>query len=407
MGPPTEVPEQGQSSTWRVEGDPLVTGASVGVLRGHTVAVKDTYAVAGHPRGAGNPTWLAEAAAEQRNAAAVQALLDAGADIAGITQVPEFAYSLSGTNVHYGTPPNPAAEGRVPGGSSSGSASAVASGSVDIGLGSDTAGSIRVPASYCGLFGLRVTHGSVPTDGLLPLAPRFDAVGWLTRDAETLERVASVLLPDVGTAPLERVVLATDLFELAEPAVRSALAQPTDQTVSVLGLPHERVSAFGADQIGEWVDAFVTVQAAQAWESLGAWIEDHPGALGPEIAQRFDVGRQVSGERRQAAESILTHARTVVDDLVRPGTVLVQPAASTPAPPPTMPAAEVQALRTGTLRLTCPAGIAGLPVVTLPAGTVEGCPVGLSLVGPRGSDRTLAATARSLGEGRTASGGRS
>jgi len=386
-----------QIPPWRVRGDPLVAGGSTGPLRGLTVAVKDTFAVAGYAVGAGNPTWLAGAPAETRHATAVQLLLDAGADVTGLAHTAELAYNLTGVNDHYGAPRNPAAPGRVPGGSSSGSASAVASGEADIGLGSDTAGSIRVPASYCGLFSLRVTHGSVPVAGLVPLAPSFDAVGWLARDAGTLDRIALVLLPHAEPAAVRRVVVATGMSALATQEVQSALAEPTDRVAAALGATHDATPVPGAEQLDAWLDAFATVQQAEAWESHGDWIRSHPDALGRDVGHRFALGSRVGRERREQAEGVLRHAREVLDDVVPPGTVLVQPAAATPATPLDVPEEDAPDVRARTLRLTCAASLAGLPVVTVPAGTVEGCPVGLSLVGPRGSDRMLTAAARALG----------
>ncbi|UMG91467.1 amidase family protein [Nocardioides sp. TF02-7] len=156
---------------WRERGDPLVAGAADGPLVGETVAVKDLFAVAGFRCGAGNPTLLAEAHPASAHAPVVARLLAAGASVRGIAQTDELAYSLAGTNHHHGTPPNPAAPGRVPGGSSSGPASAVALGEASIGLGTDTGGSVRVPAAYQGLFGIRTTHGAVDREGLVPLAP--------------------------------------------------------------------------------------------------------------------------------------------------------------------------------------------------------------------------------------------
>ena len=180
--------------------------------------MKDLYAVAGQRVGAGNPAWLERAPVEATTAWAVQRLLDAGADVTGITRTDEFAYSLAGTNAQYGTPPNPKAPRRISGGSSSGSASAVSLGHATIGLGTDTGGSIRVPAAYQGLWGIRTTHGLVPTAGLLPLAPSFDTVGWLTRSPELLARVGEVLLPD-GPGGSDQLVVVPGLLDRAEPDV--------------------------------------------------------------------------------------------------------------------------------------------------------------------------------------------
>lgn len=397
---PTEPAVQGELSStddkavWRVSGSPLVAGATTGPLAGRSVAVKDLFAVAGHAIGAGNPAWLAEADVELASAPAVQALLAAGADVIGIAQTDEFAYSLSGTNIHYGTPPNPAAPGRVPGGSSSGPASAVALGLVDIGLGSDTAGSIRVPASYCGLFGLRTSHGAVPTTGVLPLAPAFDTVGWLTQDYETLAVVATALLPEDKSPRPERLLLAEDVFALADPAVQDALRRPVQQLADQLGLPFSSVPSLCHGHMDEWVAAFRTVQATQAWQVHGPWLEQHPDVLEPEIAQRFADGRAVTPDELRAAEDVLVRARAVIGDQVQAGTVLVQPAASTPAPPPHMSATDKGAMRAGTLRLTSLASVAGLPSLALPVAHVGSLPVGLCLVAPRGTDRSLVALAR-------------
>ncbi len=393
-GAPASQSPTEDSTLWRIQGAPLVRGAEDGALSGRTVAVKDTYAVAGFACGAGNPTWLAEAAIEQENARAVAELLAAGADIVGIAQTDEFAYSLGGTNVHYGTPVNPAAKGRIPGGSSSGPASAVASGLVDIGLGSDTAGSIRVPASYCGLFGLRSSLGAISTQGLLPLAPAFDTVGWMTRDAATLEAVTAVLLPEGDTTPPECLLLAEDLFALADPAVQAALREPAEQIAARLGLPLKVVPALCNQQLDDWTAAFGTVQAVQAWKAHGPWLTDHPDALEPEIAQRFAKGRTVTPEQLDAAQQVLVNARNLLAESLSSGTVLVQPAASTPAPPPQMSGHDKAVMRAGTLRLTCVASIAGLPAVAMPAAVVDDLPVGLCLVGRRGTDRTLVALAR-------------
>ena len=251
-----------------------------------------------------------------------------------------------------------------------------------------------MPASYCGLHGFRVSHGAVPSEGLLALAPGFDTVGWLTRDAETADAVATVVLPEQDAAPPPaRIAVATDLFGLLEPAVRSALSEPAGRLAEGTGLPVVEVSALGPDRVDEWVDAFATVQAAQAWAVHGAWIQRHPGALSPEIAQRFDRGRTVTAERLRESERVLARARAQLAALLDAGTVLLQPAASTPAPDPRMSAEAVAAMRAGTLRLTCAASIAGLPAATVPAGRVDGMPVGLCLVGARGSDRGLSALA--------------
>src|SRR4051794_22620847 len=223
-------------SVWRTVGTPLVAGASGDglPLAGVRVAVKDLFAVAGHPIGGGVPGFLAEARPERVSASAVQALLDAGADVTGIARTDEFAYSIAGANPHYGTPPNAAVPGALPGGSSSGPASAVALGQADVGLGTDTGGSIRVPASYQGLWGLRTTHGRVSRAGLLPLAPSFDTVGWLTRDAALLRAAWAATVPAGADdrAAADRLAVDPAVLATLEPPVRAALQDAVTRLTS-------------------------------------------------------------------------------------------------------------------------------------------------------------------------------
>lgn len=370
------------SSVWRVAGDPLIAGATEGPLAGETVAVKDLYAVTGFAVGAGIPAFLAESALETSTAPAVQALLDAGASIAGIAQTDEFAYSIAGRNPHYGTPPNPAVPGGVPGGSSSGPASAVALGQATIGLGTDTAGSVRVPASYQGLWGLRSTHGSVSADGILPLAATFDAPGWITRSPDVLRRAVEATLHQ--RAPAGSYVVDHGLAAQAEPEVREAFALFVgDRFASVdLGDPQE------------FFETFRTVQQAEAWRTHGAWVTAHPGALGDDIAGRFELASRVTPEQEDAARVTLTRLALHLDAVLGDRVLLV-PSASSVAPALDADPSLIERTRAGTLRMTAVAGITGRPGLSAPLLAVPQ-PIGVSLVGPRHSELALIALAEGL-----------
>ena len=362
---------------WREFGTPLIAGAVEGPLSGETVAVKDLYELEGFAVGVGNPTFLAEAPIEVGTAPAVAVLLEAGADVAGIAQTDEFAYSIAGANAHYGTPPNAAVPGGLPGGSSSGPASAVALGDATIGLGTDTAGSIRVPASYQGLWGLRTTHGAVPLEGVWPLAPSFDTVGWLTRDAATLRRVVEVVLGTVVVDPAGFVVDPA-LVALADPGVRAAIA------AALVGIEVEEVSLGDPTDLFE---AFRVTQAAEAWDSDGGWIQGHPDAVGPGVRDRFAFAASVTPEQEAEARARLAMHRSHLDDVLGDRVLLV-PSASSAAPPIDASAEVLDAIRGATLRLTAVAGITGRPGLSVPVLQVPE-PVGLCLVGPRGSDLAL------------------
>ncbi|SSC22275.1 Amidase, partial [Klenkia terrae] len=379
--------ERADPATWRVVGSPLVAPTSTGPLDGVSVAVKDLLDVAGHPVGAGNPVRLAQAEPSAAHAPVLAQLLAAGAHVRGIARTDELAYSLSGTNVHHGSPANPWGAGLVVGGSTNGPASAVARGTADLGLGTDTAGSIRVPASYCGLHGLRPTHGVLPLDGVLPLAPAFDTVGWLTRDAGLLHRVASALLP--GSAPITSLVLATDLVALADPAVATALTAAAGDLAAVSGLSMTREDLLTPEEHERWFTAFRTVQGAQAWAAHGAWIQANPGVLGPGIAQRFADGSLVSPDALAEATAVLAAGRAALRARVGEGTAVLLPPASSTAPPVSAPAERKAVYRAATLRLTCLAGVGGLPSAVAPAALVDGLPVGLAALGAPGADSAL------------------
>jgi amidase len=343
-------------AVWRVVGSPLVPGAADGPLAGETVAVKDLFAVRGFATGAGVPAYLAGQAPAAEHATAVARLLAAGADVRGIAQTDQFAYSLAGDNPHFGTPVNAAVPGAFPGGSSSGSATAVALGAATIGLGTDTAGSIRIPASYQGLWGLRTTHGTVPDDGVLGLAPDFDAVGLLTRTPGLLTRAAAALIgPDSATLSHDVIDLTDAGFDLA------ALAA-----------------------------AFATRQGFQAWQLHGPWIRAHPDALRGSVAERFQLARRVTEDDATAARHALDQGRREIEKRLGTG-ILSLPAAASVAPRLSSSDPELQAIRTANLQLTCVAGISGRPAVCVPGSDpLDGPgPVGWCYVGPPGSDLAL------------------
>lgn len=373
---------------WRRRGDPLVAGSGAGPLAGETVAVKDLFAVAGHRTGAGNPAWLAAAPTQPAHADAVDALLAAGADVRGIARTDELAWSLAGTNPHYGATPNPAAPGRISGGSSSGSAAAVAFDEASIGLGTDTGGSIRVPAAYQGLYGLRTTHGAVSRAGVVPLAPTFDTVGWMTRDAELLARVGSVLVAGTPTGADRRLVSVPDLLRLADVDVAAAVAAWQPRLI----IPE----TWPLDDLPRWRDAFSVLQGWEAWQAHGAWAATHLDTLVPDVRARFERARSLTDDDADRARRVVDAARATIRDLVA-DRVVVLPA--TPGVAPLLgPGLDerLQATREATLALTCLAGIGGLPALTVPLTTAAGLPCGVSLLAAPGRDHDLLALAAEI-----------
>ena len=370
--------------------DPLrvahrVTGTPGGPLDGVAFAVKDIIDVAGVPTGVGNPAVLAAASPATRHALAVQRLLDAGATVIGKAHTDEFAFSFMGTNHHYGTPRNPAAPGRIPGGSSCGSASAVASGLAGIALGSDTGGSIRVPSSYCGIFGLRPTHGRISLDGVWPLAPSFDTVGPLAADGDLLQRAGLALLRSAPAPPPVRLVWAPGLASSADPEVLDAVREAARRLADGPLLEVDAVPD------PDWPSAFGARQLVEAWASNGAWLTEHDPPLGPGVGARFARGRGLTAPDAEAAAPAGEAVRRLLDAILPPGAALVLPSAVSVAPEPGPHLGEE--LRPRLVALCCLSGLAGAPAVSLPLARVDGLPVGVCLVGQPGDDERLLAAA--------------
>jgi amidase len=373
-----------------------VPSAKSGPLAGRSLAVKDIYDVAGCKTGCGNPQKLAEGAVASATAPPVQRLLDAGARFVGKTQTDELAFSLMGQNAHYPFPINPAAPNRVTGGSSSGSAAAVAGKLADIAIGSDTGGSIRLPASFCGLIGLRVTHGSISLDGAMKLAPSFDTFGWFADTIDTYQAVAQVLLgSDSHAGKLTRPLSIGWLDALvAGPDEAAEYARMTTRAATTFGEPSAAdLSGFLPDELYR---CFRHIQSHEAWAVHGNWIKAGARGLGPGVRERFEFGSTIDAATVEAASKRRTAFRAALGSLLGDDGFLVMPTAPGAAPLKDTPHEALQAYRERALRLLCLSGLSGFPQITLPLGRVDDAPFGLSLLGPAGSDLALIELGRKL-----------
>jgi amidase len=365
-----------------------IAGAAEGPLAGLTVAVKDMYDIAGTRTGGGNPDWLDAHPPAASHAAAIRRLLERGATVIGKTVCDEFFFSVTGANAHYGTPVNPRAPGRLPGGSSSGSAAAAAAGACDFALGSDTGGSVRVPAAFCGLYGIRPTHGRIDMTGAMPMAPSFDVPGWFASGPGVLRRVGEVLLEAGGArANLKELIILDDAFAEADSEVAHLLRAAIDAMAGDLPDPvHDAVAPRGFDL---WRESFRVIQAREIWSIYGPFVERYQPKLGPGIRERMEFAATVSERDAEMARQERKRARQRICALVKPGTVLALPTAPCIALRIDTGAEALDLFRVRVMRLTCLAGLSGLPQVTLPVGSISGCPIGLSFIGWHGGDETL------------------
>ena len=371
-------------------------GAADGPLAGLSFAVKDLYDVADTPTTYGNPDWARTHPVAAATAPAVQALLQAGGFLRGKTKTVELAYGLTGENVWHGTPLNPAAPDRFPGGSSCGSAAAVSAGLVDFAMGSDTGGSVRIPASYCGVFGIRPSWGAVSLAGACGLGPSFDTAGWFAARAGVLARVGDVLLPEDSSpgATLGPLLKVEEAWINALPSTVVALAEPLLALEGLIGRA-ARVD-LAPEGLSMLYDSFRCAQAEEAWATLGSWITATRPSFGPGVRERFEAARSMPPEKAAAGRTFRRAFQSRMRALLSGGAILVFPTSPAPAPKLTASQADQNAVRELTMGVTAIAGLAGLCEVSVPAGRDAGAPVGLSLVAAPGRDRALLALAARL-----------
>jgi amidase len=423
--------------------DPELTVGRLGdgILKGLSFTVKDVYAVAGHISSAGNPDWLRSHNPSTEHAAVVRKLLQSGATLRGATHTDELMYSLGGENHHYGTPINPRAAGCIPGGSSSGSAVAVASGSVDFALGTDTGGSIRVPSAYCGVYGFRPTHGAVDMEGVIPLSPQFDTVGWMADRMDVLQKVGEILLrigsmTEEVTMSIEEnlklsidmsletsieknlesiengaenkgkkehevnkvvgnyvqkkmgtLFVATDCWDLVAPENVSILADGLNRLRT--GADHFLKTEIAPEGLKAWMDVFRELQGSEIWTTHSAWIEKVNPVFGPDIAARFSWAASLAGKDHSVAQNKRAEISTQLRGLLGEDNCLVIPTVPGPAPLRGGDLRQLEENRSGAMMLNCIAGLAGLPQVTLPMLSTNGLPLGLSVIAGHGQDLRL------------------
>ncbi|KAH9754992.1 Amidase 1 [Citrus sinensis] len=352
-------------------------------LSGLTFAIKDIFDVDGHVTGFGNPDWARTHSAATSTAPAVLAVLSGGATSIGKTIMDEMAYSINGENKHYGTPTNPCAPDRVPGGSSSGSAVAVGAKLVDFSLGTDTGGSVRVPASYCGIFGFRPSHSAVSTAGVIPMAQSFDTVGWFAWDPKILNRVGRVLLQladDVNLVRPSQVIFAEDCLQLSSiPSDRVTQGHIIENVIlgdyvkdKVPSLQH--FLSEGNKEQEYSIPSLAALSSAMRYEfknNHGDWVTTVKPDLGPGISERV-------------WEAVRTSAQKIDDH-----GILVIPTVPGPPPKLQMDPSALEVFRARAFSLLSIAGVSGFCQVSIPLGLHDNLPVAISLLAKHGSDGFL------------------
>ena len=350
-------------------------------LHGAPVAVKDVIAIAGTRMTAASAILRDNVAV--RDAEAVARLRAAGAVLLGTLNLHEFAYGALTTSPHFGPARNPWSPERICGGSSGGSGAAAAAGLAAGTLGTDTAGSIRIPASFCGVTGLRPTAGLVPTRGVFPVSRTFDAVGPIARSAEDcallFDAIAETRTELAGGAEGLRVGVVEQLFARAEPAVAGAV----ERALAELGARLESVSIPLLEEAGVIQQLVMLPEAASVHLP---WLRTRLGEYGPDVRARLLAGLFLPATAYVEGTRLRRRYRSELASVFERCDLLAAPAMPVVAPPI---AADATAYRRALIPFNSPWSLAGLPVASVPCGFVDGLPVGLALVGRRYADATV------------------
>ena len=367
-----------------------------GELSGLTFAIKDNIDVANEITGYGSPGWAETHPKPVVNAVCLDQLLSAGATCLGKTHTDELAYSLIGINSFYGTPLNPKAPNRVPGGSSSGSASAVASKLVDFAMGTDTGGSIRVPASNCGIWGYRPSHGLISVAGVAALAPSFDTVGVLANTGEVLERIMRVLLAeDNVNHTLPSVCFLDDVFQLCDNEIletmKSVSAKISDQFIS----EHLTLSMITDGHVNcEWLfEQAGLLFSTEIWNTFGAWIESSNPKLSLGVENSFkNFAKPANRKDIQASLCKTKVFSKKLNEYLYKGNILCFPTTLDLAP--RLDEITDEFLSKGNyypraMGITSISGFSRTPQITVPIANSDGVPIGLSFIAAYGQDMKL------------------
>ncbi|ADU29505.1 amidase [Evansella cellulosilytica] len=366
-----------------------------GRLKGVTVAIKDVFSIKGLIAGAGNPDWERTHEPAQKNAEVVEQLLEEGVTITGTTHTDELMFSLNGENYHYGTPVNPTAQERVPGGSSSGSAVAVSAGLVDVGIGTDTGGSVRIPSSYCGIYGFRPTHGAVSTEGLIPLASQFDTVGWMTKSSELLYDVGLTLInqPDYKTS-FTKLIVPEDIVSLANDECTETFTKHLDGMKG--NFDKVITTTLATEGIETWFNTFRTLQGYEVWQTHGDWIKETNPKFGPDIEDRFNWASTIKEEDVEKARLKRAQIQNRVQELIDQDSIVLMPTAPGVAPYLNGRGEVLENQRKRMLLMTCISGLLGYPQLSLPVMHINGIPVGISMIAAKNQDLKLLHLANEL-----------
>ena len=362
-----------------------------GPLKGYQFAVKDVFDVQGFRTQAGNPDYFEQTSVADITALAVAMLQDAGATLVGKTHTDELGGSLFGLNVHYGAPRNSASPKHVPGGSSSGSAAAVSANLVDFALGADTSGSVRAPASFCGIYGFRPTLRKIPTTGVLPISSHLDTVGIFARHPDVIAQVLDVYGMKEKSS-FTRLRIIPSLVDHLEGPLKSTFLKKID-IINLLTLSATPL-AIHEDQLIQWSTVTRTIAMYDLWQVHKDWILKSNPTFGELISDRLKMARSVHYAEYKIALNVQETMREFMNDTLESGDLVVFPTVHDIPPLLSSSITDLKDFALKTARHTCIAALSGFPEISLPLKDIKDrCSLGMSFLAKPGEDLSLTAFA--------------
>ncbi|MGY9028036.1 MAG: amidase family protein [Candidatus Puniceispirillales bacterium] len=357
-----------------------------GNLKNLKFVLKDMCDVKNIKTSCGNPDFYKACEPAKKHAEFLSNILSEGAILEGITICDEFFYSVIGENSHYGTPKNLNAPNCVPGGSSSGSAAALTTDLFDFSIGSDTGGSVRVPASFCGLLGIRPTHGRINANGVYPMAPSFDTIGWFSNNIKTFQKIGEVLLDknENENITFNQFVIAEDLLELVDTDIKNQFNSYYKELHP--NIKHIRLSKFSKSEIA---DNFRILQAGEIKEHVIPWIEKNKPKISLEINSRIEMASKISPLEIDAAKTFRQEIISEINNSLPEGDIAIFPTTPFSAPKCGQSDQDLGSDRKKIMEMTSIAGMTSRPQISIPKFKGKTGPVGISILGWQNSDEIL------------------
>ena len=357
-----------------------------GNLKNLKFVLKDMCDVKNIKTSCGNPDFYKACEPAKKHAEFLSNILSEGAILEGITICDEFFYSVIGENSHYGTPKNLNAPNCVPGGSSSGSAAALTTDLFDFSIGSDTGGSVRVPASFCGLLGIRPTHGRINANGVYPMAPSFDTIGWFSNNIKTFQKIGEVLLNknENENITFNQFVIAEDLLELVDTDIKNQFNSYYKELHP--NIKHIRLSKFSKSEIA---DNFRILQAGEIKEHVIPWIEKNKPKISLEINSRIEMASEISPLEIDAAKTFRQEIISEINNSLPEGDIAIFPTTPFSAPKCGQSDQDLGSDRKKIMEMTSIAGMTSRPQISIPKFKGKTGPVGISILGWQNSDEIL------------------